>query len=157
MRTWHITWGTHGERLHGGDRATVDVEHNERGEGFIFEDPARYTYERNLMEGDPVYLTLEQQSHVQAVIPELCERGGWILRTCSAGADHVHVLLDVDRAVHGEEVRRILKRWITQALEERWPKPDCGTWWARQGSNRPVTNHAYLNNAYGYVCKQRAK
>lgn len=25
LKTWHITWGAYGTRLHGGDRPTVDA------------------------------------------------------------------------------------------------------------------------------------
>ncbi|MCI0365291.1 MAG: hypothetical protein L0Y44_14325 [Phycisphaerales bacterium] len=66
------------------------------------------------------------------------------------------MLLDIDPAIHGEEVRRLLKRWVTQGLEEHWQKPAAGGWWARQGSNKPVTTVAYLTRVFPYVRDQRA-
>jgi len=135
----------------------VDDEHNQLGQVFLGDNPARANFEHNQMHGDPVYLTFEQRQLIQRVIPDLCVRGGWFLRTCAAGTDHVHVLLDIDRAIHGEDVRRLLKRWTTQELEKVWPKPDAGGWWARQGSNKPVTTEAYLNRAFPYVANQRAQ
>ena len=103
-----------------------------------------------------IALTQEQQRFVESIIPSICERGGWELRTCAAGPDHVHVLLDVDPKVHGEKVRRLLKRWIGQELSQRWPRPDGASWWAEEGSNLAVHDHEYLNRAYPYVKGQRA-
>ena len=31
------------------------------------------------------------------------------------------------------------------------------SWWAEQGSNKPVKDAQYLNNAFGYIQRQRAK
>ncbi|MCH8342732.1 MAG: transposase [Planctomycetes bacterium] len=108
------------------------------------------------MSHPPVVLTGIQQRFVQQVVGQLCHRGGWTYRACSAGADHVHVLLDIDPAVDGERVRRILKRWLTQALDAQWGKPPSERWWAKQGSNRPVANSQYLRNVCQYIERQRA-
>ena len=164
MTTWHITWGTYGTRLHGGERATVDKRHNRRGEAFVGPDAERYAAAKGRMRFPAVRLTMEQRRRVQEVMPALCERGGWRLRECAAATDHVHVLLDVDPAVHGEKVRRLLKRWVTQALNEVW-EPGSGRpgslgvgarWWAEEGSNRAIRELAWLNRAHPYVREQRA-
>ncbi len=155
--TWHITWGTYGTRLHGGERPTVDRNHNQLGDPFVYHDPDREARERNQMRAAPVHPTTQQQEFIERSIPELCIRGGWNLRTCSADHDHVHVLLDIPRNIHGERVRRILKRWLTQALDEHWSRPKSGTWWAEQGSNKVVRDDAYLNNVFPYIEKQRVE
>ncbi len=108
------------------------------------------------MRASPVLLSHEQRRFIQEALPAICERGGWTLRACAAGADHVHVLLDIDSSIHGERVRNLVKRWLTQALDAQWSKPASGTWWAKQGSNRAVKDHAYLANAIRYVNVQRA-
>ncbi len=81
-----------------------------------------------------------------------------MLRTCAAPVegDHIHVLLDADPAVHGEKIRRLLKRWLTQAMDERFDRPASGTWWAVQGSNRVVDSDAYLNRVLPYIERQRS-
>src|ERR1041384_6201116 len=135
---WHITFGTYGCRLHGGFRATVDRKHNTRGEEYVGEAPRREAFERSALTGEPVFLTTEQQLFVQSVVPGLCERGGWSLVECSAASDHVHVILDADPSIHGRRIRPLLKRWLSQALNERWPgtrRSDGMTWWAEGGSN----------------------
>ena len=154
-KTWHITFGTYGTRLHGGDRPTVDHQHNQRGAAFVEPDPQRHDEFLKRLRFSPVYLNVAECRYVQDVIPAICDRGGWTHRVDSAATDHVHVLLDVDPAVHGEKVRRLIKRWIGQALSERWPLPRGATWWAEQGSNVPINDEDHLNNAFDYIFKQR--
>jgi len=101
LTTWHITWGTYGARLHGGDRPTVDRFHNKPGDPYVGANMYRAWAENDALRGDIVYLSIEQQLFSQETIPELCIRGEWTLRTCSAAHDHVHVVLDIDPAVHG--------------------------------------------------------
>ena len=56
-----------------------------------------------------------------------------------------------------------MKRWLTQAMNERWVpgsgRPgslECGArGWAAQGSNKAIKDVAYLNNAYRYIAPQR--
>jgi hypothetical protein len=74
--TWHITFGTHGARLHGGPRLTVDRDHNQRGEPFIGEggrDPDREQRERAKLKSQPVILSIEQCVFIESVIPAICE------------------------------------------------------------------------------------
>jgi REP element-mobilizing transposase RayT len=161
--TWHITWGTYGTRLHGDDRPTVDKQHNDRDTPFLGSDPARQRAAGARMAHPPVRLTREQCLFIQEQMPGICERGGWGLRVCTAAPDHVHVLLDIKPDIHGQKVRRLLKRWLTEALNEAWA-PGSGrpgslatgaTWWAEEGSNKPIKDVKYLNNAFNYVHKQR--
>jgi REP element-mobilizing transposase RayT len=155
LTTWHITWGTYAARIHGHGRPTVDMTHSQFGDEFIGnnEDPEQSA--RGRMKLLSIILTRDQQRFIESIVPSTCDRGGWILRTCAAGPDHVHVLLEVDPKIHGEKVRRLLKRWIGQAMSERWPLQGGASWWAEEGSNRAV-HHVYLNRAFPYVHGQRA-
>jgi REP element-mobilizing transposase RayT len=155
--TWHITFGTYGARLHGGERLTVRRTGERTTTEIIRRDPDLEDVKRGQMRAAPVHLTREQRLFIQREIPSICERGGWRFRVCSADHDHVHVLLDVDSAIRGEKVRRLLKRWLTQALNERWPRQAAGRWWAEQGSNKAIRDEAYLANAQAYIEKQRAR
>jgi REP element-mobilizing transposase RayT len=157
--TWHITWGTYGARLHGGERPTVDRDHNRPHDAVIGRDERRERFERSRM-GDrpPVLLTDEQRSFIEATVPQLCERGGWSYRIGAAGPerDHVHVLRDAPPHVHGTRIRRWLKTWLTEALDVRWSRPPAGRWWAECGSTKTVKDDRYLNNAFIYIRDQRA-
>jgi REP element-mobilizing transposase RayT len=156
LTSWHITWGTYATRLHGGMRATVDCEHNHFGEQFIGRDADREQREVAALRFPPVQFTARQREFIEAELPSICERGGWAYRIAAAGADHVHLLCDVPPEVHGEKVRRLVKRWLGQALSERWPLPEGAAWWAEQGSNKAIREESYLDNAYRFVFRQRA-
>jgi REP element-mobilizing transposase RayT len=154
--SWHITWETYGTRLHGDARPTVDRDHNQRGKEFIGIDPHRRRIMQEVMNFPARYLIDQQLAFVEAAIPAICVRGGWSLRICSAATDHVHVLCDVVPAVHGEKVRRLLKRWLGQELAKTWPLIVGQTFWAEEGSNKAVGDEAYLNNVFNYIFRQRA-
>jgi REP element-mobilizing transposase RayT len=155
---WHITFGAYGARLHGDERPTVDRAHNVYGTPFLGPDRDRNAREHALCAGEPVRLTGAQRAFIEHVMPSLCARGGWWFLTCAAGPDHVHILLDADPRIHGKRIHPLLKRWLTQALDERWtcPKrPDGQSWWGEGGSNKAVKDEAYLRNALAYINQQR--
>lgn len=159
--TWHITVGTYGSRLHGGERPTIDRDHNQLGHDFIWRDEKREQYEKNIMRARAVILTREQCSFVEQQLPVICDRGGWSYRTCAAPpppeeGDHFHLLCDALPHVHGKQIRTLVKRWLTQALDREWGKPASGTWWVDKGSTKAVKDEAYLNRAFPYILKQRA-
>jgi REP element-mobilizing transposase RayT len=110
------------------------------------------------MRGEPVYLSDAQCELIERVLAMICQRGGWTLLACAAGPerDHVHVILDAPRQSSGTTIRTLLKRWVTQALNERWTPPEAGTWWAEGGSTKVIDNETYLNRAVSYVNAQRA-
>ena len=156
LPSWHITFNTYGTRLHGAAAPTVDKQHNERPEPFLTRSHIRVESDSERMKFPPRYCTREQRIFVEAELPVICDRGGWNHRICAAGADHVHLLCDVVPAVHGEKVRRLVKRWLGQSLSERWPLPQGATWWAEEGSNIAMGDERYLNNCFAYIFNQRA-
>jgi len=153
--TWHITFGTYGTRLHGDSRPSVDKSHNEMGTPFVPPKIEREKSARDRMKLPPRFLTFDQRKLVETTLPQICVRGGWKYRVSSAAPDHVHLLCDVVPEVHGEKVRRLVKRWLGQALSECWPIPEGASWWAEEGSNIAIHNEPYLNNAFGYIARQR--
>lgn len=159
MTAWHLTVGTYGSRLHGNDRPTVDRQHNQRGEAFVTVDPEREAIERERMRGPAVYLTREQCLHIQAALPEICRRGGWHYRICAAPPppenNHFHLLCDAHPSRHGKDIRKWLKRWLSESLDQQWGRPAGGSWWVEDGSTKPVDNDAYLNNSFNYIERQR--
>jgi hypothetical protein len=83
---WHITWGTYGTRLHGGERATVDRQHNHRGEAFIGRDPWREDLTSAILNFDPIRFTDDEREVIEYFLPSLCERGGWTYRIAACCA-----------------------------------------------------------------------
>jgi len=106
------------------------------------------------MNSPSVLLTLDQRLFIQNSIQPICERGGWTLVTSAAAPNHVHTLIESTTSVHGKQIRAIVKRWLTQALNEHWT-PSV-RWWAEGGSTKPVKDRAYLDAAIAYINRQRA-
>lgn len=151
---WHITFGTFGARLHGGDRITADRKNNTRGQHFVATKPQRAQYERVLMSRDPVSLTWSQRLTIERAAPAMCARGGWLCLTQAAGADHVHLLIEAPAEIDGKTIRRLIKRWFSQLLNERFGR--CERWWAEGGSTRVINDEHYLHNVIAYIGRQRA-
>ena len=148
-----------GSRIHGAGEPTVDREHNQRGEPFLPPDPERHKREDNLMRGDPVFLSLPQRSVIEAVLPAICDRGGWGYLIAAAPPepdnDHFHILLHADPPIHGKRIREWMKRWVTEELDRKWGRPCGDAWWADGGSTKPVKDVEYLNNCFAYIARQR--
>jgi REP element-mobilizing transposase RayT len=159
LAVWHITFGTYGSRLHGGEKSTVDRQHNQTGSPVLDRDEQRRSEERNRMRGDPIYLSAAQRDTIESVIPTLCPRGRWNLYACAAPSEpdnnHVHIVLDADPSADPKAILKLIKRWLTQELDKHFPRPTGNTWWAKGGSTKPVNDQAYFSNVIAYVRRQR--
>jgi REP element-mobilizing transposase RayT len=146
----HLTWGTHGARLHGSDRPHVDKEHNEFGAPFPEADRQREDAARARMVGEPVSLTIEQRREVEAAIHDLAQRYDWLIHATAIQADHGHVVITAPRV--GNELRDALKavasKWLNRKFERK-------TWWAEGGSAKYIWTEDYLAGAAKYVRDQR--
>ena len=152
---YHITFGMYGSRLHGDPRGTVDRSMNKPGDPIIGRDTDWEQIERSLLRFPPVVPTSQQRRFTESIIPSICDRGGWQLHTCAAQPDHVHTLLTT--TADGKTVRRLLKRWLGQALSDRWPLPPEATWWAEGGSVKWIWDQQYFENVFSYIERQRTQ
>jgi REP element-mobilizing transposase RayT len=156
---WHITVGTYGSRLHGADEPTVDREHNQRGTPFLPPDPQRRRDESAAMRARAVLLNEDQRAFIEASLPSICNRGRWDFIICAAPGkgeeDHFHLMLAADPKPHGKQIRHWLKRWLTEALDNRFGRPPGGEWWVDGGSTKPVKDEDYFLNTYFYILRQR--
>jgi REP element-mobilizing transposase RayT len=150
---YHITFGTYGTRLHGSDRPTVDRSQNKFGEPIIGKDPQWETIERSLLKFPPRILTIEQRLLVEKTIPAICSRGGWTHITTAAAKDHVHNIISA--RVEGSDIRKWLKRWISQEMSKKWPLLPEQVWWAECGSVKWIWEMDYYDRATDYVIAQR--
>lgn len=154
MTAWHITFGTYGARLHGALQSTVDRQHNDIGQPFLGVDIARESCERSQMGRPPLLLSLDQRLFIQISLPSICERGGWTLLASAAERNHVHSLIRANPSVHGKQIRSLVKRWLTQSLNDRWSVQK--RWWAEGGSTKAVKDKAYIDATIAYIDRQRA-
>ena len=177
--TWHLTFGTYAARLHNDPRPTVDRRHNLVGTPFPPPDPDRQQPPTSA----PIRLTYEHCSHIEQTIPQLCTRGGWTYHTCAAPfelhphepgrvgpaapnplpnpppnpaqyGNHVHILLAATAHIHGKQIRKWIKRWLSESLTQTFGPPPS-RWWAEGGSTKPVTSERYLLNVARYINNQR--
>lgn len=156
---WHITISTYGARLHGDARPTVDRAHNIFGTPFLDPDPERHRYEHAGMSAGSVEFSPAQRAFIEATIPMICERGKWTFVTCAAAPDHVHTLLRADSIIHGKQVRKWLKTWLTQALDRHWhatKRADGMSWFCEGGSTKAVRDQKYFWTVVLYISGQRA-
>ncbi len=149
---YHITFGTYGTRLHGDPRGTVDRTQNQPGDPIIGQNEDWLQLELSNLKGDPVWLDETLCRSVELAAPDICVRGGWQHHVTACQANHVHMLVSSDD--EGKLVRRLIKRWLTQHLN------DTGLirpvrWWAKGGSVKWVWDQAYFDNVYEYVVRQR--
>ena len=118
MNTYHITFGTYGTRLHGGVAPTVALPQNHYGEEFIKTDSDLWAMKRAKMNEIPCVLSLEQRLFAEEEILPICERGKWNHHISAVQEDHVHVLLSAE--ADSKAVRKWLKTWLTQSLNDRF-------------------------------------
>jgi hypothetical protein len=115
-RGYHITFGTHGTRLHGSSKPFVDRGHNKYGEPLPEPDPAREDAARDRMKGKPVYLNPEQRKVIEEAIENLARRYRWRLHAKAAQSTHVHAVVTAPR--EGEALRDAIKAYCTRALNK---------------------------------------
>jgi len=151
MNTYHITVGTYGTRLHGGQAPTVALPQNRVGDPFVSFDPSLWLWRRDSMIQEPTYLTEEQRLFLEGVISNICERGGWLLHHFACQRDHFHLLLSSES--DPKQIRRWVKTWFTQALNEKFGKKK---WFADYGSTKWINDENYYQAVVEYILQQRA-
>jgi REP element-mobilizing transposase RayT len=150
---YHITWGTYGTRLHGDDRGTVHRAENQFGDPILGQDADWQRMESHRLRFPARTLNLDQRLHIETTFTLICARGGWKPVEIAAAADHVHCIASAD--VDGDAIRKWLKRWMSQAMSERWRLESDQVWWAECGSVKWIWESAYLQRAIAYVNKQK--
>jgi REP element-mobilizing transposase RayT len=150
---YHITFGSYGTRLHGDERGTIDRTMNKPGDPIVGRNEEWARMERALLKYPPVILSHEQRLAIELIVPDVCDRGGWVFSNVAARGDHVHVLLSTNRAP--KAVRKWLKRWLGEELNERWTINEGKRWWVTGGSIKWVWKDWYLRNVYEYIEAQR--
>lgn len=148
---YHITVGTYGTRLHGGTAPTVDRRENHYGDPFVKADRKLYDFRKSKLSESPCYLTKDQRTCIEETIPELCERGKWNYHIAACQPDHFHCL--ISSPVDPKDIRRWLKTWLTQRLNETF---EARKWFARDGSTKWIFDEKYFHNVFEYILRQRA-
>jgi REP element-mobilizing transposase RayT len=150
---YHITFGTYGTRLHGDPRGTVDRSQNEFGEPIVGRDDEWKSFEQKNLNFQPLILTIEQRVFIERQVPTICERGGWEFLQVAAAPDHIHNM--VSARIDGKDIRKWLKRWLSEALSAIWPLRYREVWWSECGSVKWIWTEDYYERVRNYIQKQR--
>ncbi|WP_020475494.1 transposase [Zavarzinella formosa] len=162
-RTWLITWTTYATWLPGdargfvGDIRTDDAEkviHNGHGTEYEQGNPALRKAMKEILSGEPVWLTPEQGVAVAGQIRETMAYRKWILLAVAVMPNHAHVLVTVLETVHQNTILRDLKAYASGALNRLGGKTTGGRWWTHGGSTRLKTDDWMIQTAFAYVRDQ---
>jgi REP element-mobilizing transposase RayT len=165
-RHWLITSTTYGTWLPGDRRGFVStvanppgprVRHNQPGTPYDANMPELRESARSLLQGKPVYLSVEQAEVVLLQFQETVAWRGWELHAVAVMANHFHVVISAPDEIHSTAILRDLKSYAARALNQRWGKPVGGTWWTESGSRRPLANGQALEDAGNYVLYRQPK
>ncbi len=146
---YFITFSTHGTRLHGDARGSVDRKHNQFGAAYLPIDANKMDYESGIMKNEPIILTAACREQVHRAIVEVCAHRGWELHALNVRTNHVHVLVSTMNTP--ERVMSSFKSWSSRRLIEDQSFQRGTKIWSRHGSTRYIWNRDQFNAAGRYV------
>jgi REP element-mobilizing transposase RayT len=150
-----VSFTTYGAWLHGKDRGSVDVDHNDVGTPFLPPDPAAEAEERSTMAQPPYTLDQPRRRVVLATIQEVCRHRGWRLIACHVRTTHVHAIVAADAAA--EKVMNDFKAYASRRLTEAGFDDHERKRWTRHGSTRYIWTEDYLGNAIHYTLHKQGE
>ena len=161
-KTWLLTWTTYGTWLPGDERGFVSaireagqkVRHNIPGTPPEHDIPALQRYSREVMRGDPVYLTKDQAQVVTQEFLRTARFRGWHLLAGAVMANHVHLVVAVPESIGKDKLLQEFKSYGSRVLNARFGARQSGTWWTRSGSARTLRDEEAVFAAVEYVRQQ---
>ncbi|MEX2229123.1 MAG: transposase [Dehalococcoidia bacterium] len=157
-RYWLLTWSTYGTRLPGDPRGSVARVKTAIDERRAVQLEERATVLSNAarrhMRGPPVLLSRDQARHALADLGRSAAHRGWELLAASVMRNHVHVVVGVPADPDPADLLRVFKAYASRALNERFARPQSGTWWTASGSRRRLMDEPAVVQAMRYVLDQ---
>ena len=160
---WLLTWRTYGTWLPGDARGFVSnvrgvdgcgERHNTPGTECERDLPGLQRYAREQMKGEPVLLTADQARLVAADFRSSAEFRGWPVQALAVMANHVHLVVSAPEEVLTDRLLQVFKSYASRKLNQAYPRPVGGTWWAASGSRRRLPNEQAVLAAVEYVRNQ---
>jgi REP element-mobilizing transposase RayT len=150
---YFVTFRTFGTWLHGDVRTSVDRRQNLPGSPRIEPSGGRRKEARNVMEGEPVFLSPRQQEICTDAIQSLCTKRSWVLRALNVRSNHVHAV--VTASILGERVMADMKAAATRALRVKGEVADDARLWAYHGSTHLLFKPQAVMDACTYVVERQ--
>ncbi len=160
-RTWLLTWTTYGSWLPGdarGSKLRVPDGSGRRVPAFLSGDAPAAAWLRitasGLLKRDPIRLTALQAEVAADAIDAQARYRGWTCFATAVMSNHVHVVIGVPADPPASTLLKTLKAYASRALNERWRRPESGTWWTQSGSTRLLRSEPAVIAAVRYVRDQ---
>jgi len=162
-RHWLLTTTTYGTWLPGDQRGFVSPVraddgtlelHNIPGTPYDADMPDLQQQAREFLKCDPIRLTRAQAEAILAQLLDTARYRGWTIVAASVMHNHLHILVTVPGDPAPSTLLQTFKSWASRALNDRWGKPPCETWWTRKGSKRKVTGEGGVCAGCRYVYNQ---
>lgn len=69
-------------------------------------------------------------------------------------SNHIHIVVGTAEVISPSEIIGDFESYGSRALNNRWPRPESGTWWTAYGSKRYLRDEAAIVAAVEYVLSQ---
>jgi REP element-mobilizing transposase RayT len=162
-RYWLLTWTMYGNWLPGDPRGFVSSVSDGRGGKVTHNVPGTpYDEDWELLNGamlrslkqPPIRLDSPQADTVLKQFHETATHRGWQLIAAAVMANHCHIVVGVPGDPDPSKILGDFKAYASRALNRRWTKPVCGTWWTESGSKRKLKHELAILGAVAYVRDQ---
>ncbi len=152
---YFITFSCYGTWLHGDDRGSVDLDHNQVGAPLLPSDPVRRRTEERSLAQPPYSLDEPRRQVVLAAVLEVARHRGWTLLAAHVRSRHVHVV--VSAGCPPERVLNDLKSYASRALNRAGLDEPNRLRWTRHGSTRYLWKSDGVRAAVDYVVRQQGE
>ena len=131
---YFITFTTYGTWLHGDERGSVDLEHNQVGTPWLEPDGRRQAVNRRKMAQNAYHLDESRRGIVLEAIIAECRYRGWPLHAVHVRSNHVHLVVSADE--QPELVMRCCKAQASTRLNDAGFDDRGRKRWTARGSRR---------------------
>ena len=152
---YFITFSTYGTWLHGGEKSSVDVEHNVFGTPFLEADMQRERRERAVMSQAAYVMGEAERKIVCKAVVELAADRDWRLLAAHVRSNHVHVVVQGERVparmmsdIKARASRDLTAAGFDDAQRRRW---------TRHGSTRHLFREEEVEGALRYTLDEQGE
>jgi REP element-mobilizing transposase RayT len=116
--------------------------------------PGLQHHARESLRNEPIRITAEMAQVLLEQFRETATFRGWQLLGVAVLSNHVHLVVGVQGDPDPTKLLGDFKAYGSRALNRRWGKPPCGTWWTYAGSKRKLADSEAVRRALEYLRRQ---
>jgi len=150
---YFISFRCYGTWLRGDERGWCPKTGEARTSTHAEWTPGLREHDRALLKHDPVRLSAEARTVVNAAILEVCGYRGWDLYEHAVNEEHVHAMLNAEDPP--EKILVDLKAWATRRLRQAGLFAEGAGVWSVHGSTEYLWTEASVERVRRYIERQR--